>query len=223
MLNELALEKYQTWGGLHDKETVEPSYIESWRGRLPESLLSFWSEIGIGSMASQSLWLCKPEDYSEVLTVLFGADPQFSSKDCFVIAYDAFGKLYVWSERYQGVTIDLVVLTISSLSISKPHVGGSNDRAIWSIMNTVNDKDNLFDRLDQAGKYLYKRARKKLGPLAPGEVYGFVPALKFGGPNVLENLHRLSAQEHFSILAQIDTPMLMNFSAWPAKVIRPVG
>ena len=83
--------------------------------------------------------------------------------------------------------------------------------------------DRIFDVADPKNKPLYKRAVKKLGPLQPGEIYGFVPALAFGGTPGLENLHRLSALEHFSILAQIDTPKLMDFKPWPPKFVRDIG
>jgi hypothetical protein len=38
-----------------------------------------------------------------------------------------------------------------------------------------------------------------------------------------ESLHRLSAPEHFSILAQLDTFDLMDLKPWPPQFVRKIG
>ena len=40
---------------------------------------------------------------------------------------------------------------------------------------------------------LFKPAKKKLGTLRHDEMYGFVPALMFGGPDTLAHLEKVKA------------------------------
>ncbi|MCK8669496.1 DUF1851 domain-containing protein, partial [Pseudomonas azerbaijanoccidens] len=50
---------------------------------------------------------------------------------------------------------------------------------------------------------LFKPAKKKLGTLHHDEMYGFVPALGFGGPDTLDHLEKVKAVEHLTLLSQI--------------------
>lgn len=102
MLHPIAQEMLDDFGGLNMHDKPDAAYIARWRGRLPESMVGFWEEMGFGTMAEGSLTLCRPEDYSEVLAVLFGADPDFSARDCHLVGFSAFGELYIWSERHRG-------------------------------------------------------------------------------------------------------------------------
>jgi len=222
MLHELAQEKLARYGGLQNVRPLDAAYIAKWRGRLPDSFVNFWEQEGLGSLADGSLWFCEPEEYSEVLAVLFGADKDFSHKDCHVVAYSAFSQLFVWSERHRAITIDLQRLLVICDGITDLNSIVAPERNVWSMIVSM-CPDRLFDTSDAKGNYLYKRAKKKLGPLAPGEVYGFFPALTLGGAAVLDNLQKVSAPEHFSILAQLDTPVLWDFKPWPPVAVRPIG
>ena len=59
---------------------------------------------------------------------------------------------------------------------------------------------------------LFKPAKKKLGTLRHNEMYGFVPALMFGGPDTLEHLEKLKAVEHLILLSQIAELQPYSFS-----------
>ncbi|MNL55202.1 hypothetical protein D3C87_1785920 [compost metagenome] len=50
---------------------------------------------------------------------------------------------------------------------------------------------------------LFRPAIKKLGSLRHDEMYGFVPALMFGGPDTLDHLEKVKAVEHLTFLSQI--------------------
>jgi len=74
-------------------------------------------------------------------------------------------------------------------------------------------------------------AGKRLGPLAPGEVYGFFPALQLGGAYTIESLRRVKAPEHFALLAQLAPMNLIEltppepprFPYGRHVIIRPIG
>ena len=70
---------------------------------------------------------------------------------------------------------------------------------------------------------MFKRTRKALGELTLGEVYGFVPALEFGGVARLENVRRVSALEHFSFLAQLGPVQLFEYSTGDKRFVRTLG
>ena len=59
---------------------------------------------------------------------------------------------------------------------------------------------------------MFEPAKKKLGMLKHDEMYGFVPALAFGGPCDLAHLEKVKAVEHLILLAQISTLEPYSFS-----------
>nr|WP_314617666.1 T6SS immunity protein Tdi1 domain-containing protein [uncultured Pseudomonas sp.] len=63
------------------------------------------------------------------------------------------------------------------------------------LLSISTDSNNYGD--------LFEPAYHRLGPLAPDEMYGFVPAVILGGPNTLEHLHKLKAVEHLILLCQV--------------------
>jgi hypothetical protein len=61
-----------------------------------------------------------------------------------------------------------------------------------SMDREANDFDDLFEE-----------ALKKLGPLKPDEMYGFVPAIALGGPGTLNTLQKVKTIEHLTFLSQL--------------------
>jgi hypothetical protein len=59
---------------------------------------------------------------------------------------------------------------------------------------------------------LFKPAKKKFGTLRHDEMYGFVPALMFGGPDTLDHLEKVKAVEHLILLSQIAELQPYSFS-----------
>ena len=59
---------------------------------------------------------------------------------------------------------------------------------------------------------LFQPAMKKLGTLRHDEMYGFVPALMFGGPDTLDHLEKVKAVEHLTLLSQIAALQPYSFS-----------
>ncbi|WP_343725814.1 T6SS immunity protein Tdi1 domain-containing protein [Herbaspirillum huttiense] len=53
---------------------------------------------------------------------------------------------------------------------------------------------------DEDGQPLFERARSKLGPLDPHEIYGFQPAIVLGGSFLLDNLVKVKANVHLTLL-----------------------
>lgn len=55
------------------------------------------------------------------------------------------------------------------------------------------------------------QARNALGPLAWGEIYGFVPALSLGGRNSIRYLQKMQMVEHLVFLASMEPPTLYEY------------
>ena len=50
---------------------------------------------------------------------------------------------------------------------------------------------------------MFSGTLKKLGRLKQDEMYGFVPALAFGGDSSVDHLEKVKAVEHLVLLAQL--------------------
>ncbi|MGF6232841.1 hypothetical protein QFZ27_006796 [Inquilinus ginsengisoli] len=85
----------------------------------------------------------------------------------------------------------------------------------------------IIDFPDQYGDPLYRRCQEKYGRLEPGECYGFFPALAisdiFGPHRTIENIRRVKAMEHFTILAQLDAFRLARVGVEGAEPVRPIA
>ncbi len=221
MLSKNFAHLMKKYGAFEPVEHVSAADVEPYRGKLPESLLTLWVECGRGAWLGGKFQFCDPARYRSVLDLVFGADPDFSSRDCLPYGFTAFGELLVWSQRHQVVKIDLRVG-----SVAAPKMNSKNpapDDLVISISTLPMLDDAQGDMVDNNNKPLFDRAVAKLGRLTLGEVYGFVPALTLGGVAKLENLKRVSALEHFFILAQSTSFVLRDYSNWPPKTLRNIG
>ena len=69
------------------------------------------------------------------------------------------------------------------------------------------------DSVNPEGEFLYKKSNKKCGALKYGECYGFVPAVAFGGEERIENVQKMDAKVHFSILIQAQPMTIYRVNA----------
>lgn len=106
-------------------------------------------------------------------------------------------EIHCWHQDYGFTVIDILYGTVIC-------------RHLTTNIKRDQNRDRAFivpfgaeaDAYDKNGKPLFKRAISKLGRLEIGECYGFFPALALGGSPELENLKRVRAPEHFTIIAQ---------------------
>ena len=198
---------------------VPADFASRMAGRLPRSLIDFVSINGFGLWRRGRFQFCDPDIYSEILDFVTRNDPEISVNDCEIFGFTSFGILLVWSRTYQNVLVKLYRGEIEAPKITSDQKT-SDDIAIAANLYSI-DSDS-FDQFDHEGKSLFARATKKLGPLALGECFGFVPALSFGGSATLENVRKQPALAHFGFLAQSTGFRLMDYSKRPAYV-RDIG
>ncbi|WP_230531378.1 GAD-like domain-containing protein [Microvirga roseola] len=221
MLSEDFAHLMEEYGAFDPVERVSPEALEPYRGRLPESLLTLWLECGRGTWLGGRFQFCDPARYHGVLDLVFGDDPDFSSEDCLPYGFTAFGAPLVWSRRHQALEINLPFgqVLAPDMGTDSP---APDDLVIATATLPALDHP-ACDLIAADGKPLFERTVAKCGPLALDEVYGFTPALAVGGRASLNNLRRVSAPEHFSILAQAGGFVLRDASSWPPRTVRDIG
>lgn len=209
------------------------AYVEE---HLPASFVGLLEQYGFGGVFENGWQLCDPMAYRRLAATIFKADPDFSHNNTHIVGYSAFGDLAVWSEQYWNVTIDLLQYEIVSpqlapavFNIPVPIPTGSvhkvdGNSMARSLLPAEKDAREFWDLSDRP---LFSRCVKELGPLELGECYGFVPSLGATGYNskfrALEHIKRLSALEHFSIIAEFKSFYLTRMNMGKKEFIREIG
>ena len=189
---------------------------------LPDQVADFCFDIGRSILRNGLIQSCHPDDMRGVLALIFGADKDFSHKNCHAFAYSAFGVIFFWMEEYGYGNISIYEGRLTHKSFVKGQHAGP--MAVNAVSVPFWLSDQALDFEDDAGKPLFKRAAKKLGSLEIGECYGFVPALAFGGVADIAHIKRLKAPEHFAIVAQTMEYNLIDVQGYGQSIVeRPIG
>lgn len=190
---------------------VQPSDIEiaKFEGHLPQKLLEYWRLYGWGGYCDGLFWLVNPEDYASVVQAWL-QDTAIENKDDYLaIARTAFGRTFLWNKKTgQNVTIVPLDSQIITSPPNKTVLAGDDTIPLQSFL--IGKKADRLDIEDVKEKKLFKRALKKLGPVAADEMYGFEPALCIGGMPVLENLRKVKIIEHLTLLEQLGEIEIMH-------------
>ncbi|MFJ4352939.1 GAD-like domain-containing protein [Pseudomonas sp. NPDC089428] len=177
------------------RQEVPTSAIERYKGKLPDRLLQYWSEHGWCGYGDGMFWTVNPQDYESVVASMLNSAGLEAYDRFHLIARGAFGDLYLFGEK-TGFSLKIV-----------PHVGRYIGRKYELTTTDMNRRvQNFFaSRCLDSNDFgdMFEPAKNNLGILGPDEMYGFVPALVFGGPTRLENLEKLKAIEHLVLLSQL--------------------
>lgn len=194
------LEKF---GSPVDRQDVPPSSIERYRGKLPNKLLEYWSEHGWCGYGNGIFWIVNPQEYEGVVDSWIKGT-EFEKRDnYYLIARGAFGDLYLWGEK-TGFSLKITSVFSRCVVHDFEPTPEQMDRKLQDFI--VSRKVNSNDIED-----LFDSATRKLGNLGPDEMYGFVPAIMLGGTPTLDNIEKLKAVEHLTILSQLAELHPYNF------------
>ncbi|MBV7567321.1 GAD-like domain-containing protein [Pseudomonas sp. PDM27] len=193
-----------TFGGPIDRQEVPASSIERYRGKLPNQLLEYWAEHGWCGYGEGIFWIVNPQEYEGVVASWIGGT-KFEERDAYhLIARSAFGDLYLWGEK-TGVSLKITSV-LSRCDVDDFEITNDDlDRELQNFLLSTEVEYNDFGDL-------FQPAKKKLGTLRHDEMYGFVPALMFGGPDTLDHLEKVKAVEHLILLSQITELQPYSFS-----------
>ncbi|KPH00185.1 glutamyl-tRNA amidotransferase [Pseudomonas sp. RIT-PI-q] len=195
------LEKF---GGPVDRQEVPVSSIERYRGKLPNQLLEYWAEHGWSGYGDGIFWILNPQEYEGVVASWIGGTKLEERDTYHLIARSAFGDLYLWGEK-TGFSLKITsVLSRCVIHNFELRIEEMDREFQDFLLSTDVDSNDYGD--------LFKPAKKKLGTLRHDEMYGFVPALMFGGPDTLDHLEKVKAVEHLILLSQLAELQPYSFS-----------
>lgn len=151
--------------------------ISCYEGVLPETLLNIWRTWGWCCLGEGRFWFVNPSENHELLTAITKDNPDFHyPNENFVISRSAFGVLNVWNKTQRILfEYDPICNWFVNKTAKKGDVVDLLEHSFVSDIEQLNL--NLWDVADFNGKYIFKYALKKLGPLNSDEIYGFPPEL----------------------------------------------
>jgi len=190
-----------------EPQSVPAALMDRYRGKLPDQLLAYWSEVGWSGYAGGLFWTVDPLDYEPALEAWIGSTSFMECDAYHVIARSAFGHLLFWGER-TGYTLRILA-PYAMASVSDPSFSPDEFELGVKALFSTQDR-SFYDLKDKSDKPLFERARKALGPLKHDEMYGFVPALALGGAATIDHLQKVKAVEHLVLLAQLFELRVLN-------------
>jgi hypothetical protein len=216
-------------------EPLTPEQDSRLSRQLPNSFMEFLRVFGFGDYFDRKVQYCDPEVFSSILALIFGADPDFSHRDCFVVGYSAFGRLVCWSQRHDHFEIDLVDMRLTSSKLAPTQLvlpahlaGRERSRDPDLLARSLLPYDNKdYEEFDVQDEPMFARCRTAHGDLERGQCYGYFPAIATVGLDSpmrrVENIQRVASLEHFAILAQMGTFHLMKLERGRYSALRPIG
>lgn len=190
------------------RTAVSTDSIERWRGRLPDQLLTYWQQEGWCGYGDGLFWTVDPDDYEDIIEEWLEDTPLGGLDSFHVIARSAFGKLFACGEKVGPVVTVACPLHVI-VALARELHAKSPAELDFDLRNFFAGKTRrTCDMTTDHDGYLFERALKKLGPLAPDEMYALEPALAAGGTIALENLARVKLDPHLTILRQLAAPTM---------------
>ncbi|MET9326822.1 GAD-like domain-containing protein [Tsukamurella sp. NPDC003166] len=167
-----------SWRGSECSAEHENTYA----GRLPDALLSYWREFGFSGFGDGQVWLVDPLQWAPITPILLSGirHPQLAADAEYIpIVRSAFGQVWFWTPGF-GLSVSLNPVTGLVFFHARFDVlDDADNRAIRAFFGTADKED--FDLLDEDETGLFDTVLERNGQLRPDEVYGFVPAAALGG------------------------------------------
>ncbi len=182
--------------------------IVYWRQRIPELMLRWWTEQGWGSLNNGKYWVCDPEQLRPVLEEVFAGDPEFRADDLIPFGYNALGMINAAMGQGRSMSIDLLFGTVTWQG---PQEEFPESEFSGVYYNGIAIGAHRFEWKDEDDIPIFEWALKNLGPLQPGEIYGFVPAYSVTGDYPVRNLQKVPLVEHLVMLASLSPPTLYDY------------
>jgi hypothetical protein len=187
-------------------EPVSEESLKKFKGKLPDRLLEFWRQYGFCGFKDGLFWITNPDDYEAALEAWFDDTPIVEEDSYYVIARNAFGKLYLWGtrtgRRYELLNPSLGWLYNNQNIRDERGVREGKSDWLFSIFLALKEAKRE-DTDDENGKPLFNLAVRKLGALADNEMFTFTPTLALGGKSSLANLSKVNIHIHLDLLSQM--------------------
>jgi hypothetical protein len=151
---------------------------------LPEVLVQFWSEYGVGKFSSGLFFVCDPLEKKPIMKYFL------PDKDLYPLCISSFG--------------NILFTDMERIYFLSPVYGWFNYNSPDFEMifeGTLIDKDFISNAFDFE---FHKKCVKKLGCLAQNEIFGFEPAIALGGNDEDVNMvKKFQMEAHLAFLSQL--------------------
>jgi len=152
--------------------------------RFPEGLVEMWRADGWCSYGNGLFWMVDPDEVTPLL-----ADWPNLPDGSIAFARDSYANVFLRiGDEVQRLNVHYDVLDLVALTTE------------FFFDLKIHNPKFIIDFLE--GK-LFRAARRRLGDLAMGECYAFVPPLALGGSKEIDSIKKVRFLEHLAILAQI--------------------
>lgn len=195
--------------------------IDAIAGAVPDHICDLMREYGRCRLRNGLFQVIHPNDLASVMDQLLGRDPDLGGEACKAYVMTAFGEVYFWNKKFGIGEVDFVNGTVLCKRLTEDRDGPENDMVAYLPFKL---SDEALDLLDTDGKYLFKRARKKLGVPEAMQCYSFVPLPALGGEITLDNLKLNNAGAYLSIAAQsLEFQLCEIGGGGVMSVVRPIA
>jgi hypothetical protein len=196
------------WGQPTQRIKADEGVLRQLAGKVPSNLIDYWRELGFSVFKDGLLCLCNPLEWKPVVDEWIEGT-ELETLDAYIpLMKGPFGDIGLFGLRY-GSSAKLFPLSGALM--------GDRDLPKCSKEISIGTKFSLssperFDNHSYAVNFW--NVFKKLGPLQPNEIYGFIPMLPMGGTRDLDYVQKVDAFAHLSILRQVtgDIRQMMEYA-----------
>lgn len=216
MITAKELKEFGAMFGQPSSVVAAPSdTIERLSAIAPESMCDYWRHFGFSVFQDGWFQIINPEIYAPMLAAWL-ADTDLQDKDDYIaVTRTALGEIDVWGRR-TGYSFSISVISDgievkrknNEAGIAKGEANKWGESIFFGCGLLEYGTPEMDDDIDIR---LFLAALKRLGPLGPDQMYGFVPALPLGGKLNADNLQIVSAPEHLTMLASISERPVLTF------------
>jgi hypothetical protein len=184
------------WGAPTTRVLAQDGALNQLSHLVPSSLVDAWRSIGFSAFKEGLMAVCNPMEWQSTLEEWISGT-ELESLDRFIpVMRSAFGDMRLFGIRNgHHATVSPVW---GAYFGDRRTPSGELGFLAESTLVFSDPKD--FDSGDQ--RLTFSAAVRKLGPLQPNEIYGFVHVLPMGGTRDLDHLQKVDAFAHLSILRQ---------------------
>ena len=196
---------------------VPEEYFERFGGVFPESVLYIWRRFGFDGFGQGRSWITDPVEWAPVVDAwLEGIELPFPPQRWHCLTRTALGCMRLWGE-ISGPAVDIDVIDGAIYPNSEAADAAADPihrerRGCFIFTDPLVD----FDEDEVTGRPLAVEGIERLGVPGADEVFGFVPALSFGGRISADRLSVQKAVPYLVGLAQ-STPRYLGvdlMAAW---------
>ncbi|OUI85728.1 hypothetical protein HK11_01840, partial [Acetobacter sp. DmW_043] len=174
------IRKYiKKYGELNYRKDVPENICKNYKYKIPDDLILFWREHGIGTWLNGKFQFCIPAYYSGIVDILFSGDQDIIPEKTHIVGYSAFGDLLIWNEDLQTCEVNLPESTMS-IGMWDFDEFNSHCAPLEPLISRIGSS---FDYPTQNKHYksLFSESLAEVGEVTFGKCYGFFPALALGG------------------------------------------